>query len=234
MLSSLAIVLFAAAPAPEALPAELPDFTSDLPSMKDVAKPPAKGGLVGGQFEQVLKPKGCEAGVSVDLGKAMNVTLNYVEKVQAWLDASPGLEAKVFAEKGTLGEVARLVGGSKPAAEKRCGLSAEEGWKLVSSKAPAAGCDKPSPRLGDYWWLHADKPAGVFAVSAAGKASTSPCAVRVSAVLFDQKGKTRLQVHNDLQSPPSFTLLGDWCRNVEFKFDENLNGFKARPTKCKP
>jgi hypothetical protein len=244
MLSSLAIVLLAAAPKaqaekpvpppppPAALPAELPEFRGDLPSLNDVARPPPKGGLVGGELTKVLFPEKCEAGTAVDLSRTLHVSMNTLEKVQAWLDATPGLEEKLFDSKGTLGEVARLVGGSKAVPEQRCPLSTDEGWKLATSKVGTRPCERTAGRLGDFWWFHADKPAGVVAVSP-GKAGNN-CAVRLSSMLFDQKGKTRLQVHNDLQAPPSFTLLGDWCRNVEFKFDEKLNGFKARPTKCKP
>jgi hypothetical protein len=71
-------------------------------------------------------------------------------------------------------------------------------------------------------------------VTPSGKAVGDRCAVRVSTVFYDQTGKARLQVHNDLVGRESFTLLGDSCRNVDFTFDEKLNGYKARPTKCKP
>ena len=226
MLHLLAALALSAAPAP----ADLPPLTGDIPSGKGLVVVFDKGGTQAGERPVTFQGAGCEQRV-VMTDKVVHLALYWVEKLQGWLDANAGLEEKLFAKKGTLGEVSKLVSGGAPA-EKKCELALAEGWKLTAAAAPGSKCKVgAAPQA---WWANGGKSSAVVALAPAAKDAQDTCKPRASAVFFDQAGKARVRFHTDFSAPAQVTLLGDKCQNVDFSFDENLNGFKARLSSCKP
>jgi hypothetical protein len=225
MLSVLAALALFAAPAP----AELPPLTGDIPTGKGMVLVVDKGGTQPGERPIVYQGAGCEQRLVMG-DKVLHLALYWVEKLQGWLDTNAGLEEKLFAKKGTLGEVSKLVSGGGPA-EKKCELALAEGWKLAATAAPGKCKAGTAPQA---WWAHGGKTSAVVALAPAAKDAADACKPRASAVFFDQAGKARLRFHTDFGGAPQVTLMGDKCQNVDFSFDENVNGFKARLGSCKP
>jgi hypothetical protein len=227
MLYPLAAAVLLAAPSL----GELPPLTAELPSLKDLPKPAGQGGQNAGEHLVTMKTTACAEGAQLDVTRVVQVALRTVERLQGWLDANPGLEEKLFATRGQLGEVAKLAAGSRVEPGGFCTLPVDEKWKLSPPAVLPATCKggKGGAAGLSTWWSHGGKPAIASKVS-----SHTGCKPRVSMVLFDQAGKARLKFHSDLENPPSFTLLGDQCRNVDFAFDEKANGFTARASSCKP
>lgn len=232
MLPHLASLALLAAPTP----AELPPLTGALPSLRDAVSIEGqnKGGAGAGEKLLPWKPAGCEAARVVRADKVVHLSLYAVEKLQGWFNLNPGLEEKLFAAKGTLGEVSKLAAGGAVAPERKCALPVADGWKLKLDAAPPEKCKAAASAAPQAWWSHGGKISALVALGPAQKGAADACRPRASAVLFDQAGRARVRVHTDLEGAPEITLLGDKCQHVELAFDENLNGFKARATSCKP
>lgn len=232
MLSLLASLALSAAPAP----AELPLLTGELPSLREAVAVEGqhKGGAGPGEKLLAWKPAGCEVARVVRADKVLHLALYSVEKLQGWFNLNPGLEEKLFTARGTLGEVSKLVAGGALAPERKCAVPVAEGWKLELDAAPPQKCKAAGPGVPQAWWSHGGKTSAVVALGPAPKGAPDTCRPRASVVLFDQAGRARVRLHTDLERAPELTLLGDKCQHVELAFDENLNGFKARTTSCKP
>ena len=218
-----------------AAPAEPPTFTElpgPLGATSGLVGDVPLGGEKAGERRVTVQPNGCATQRSVDLARFLQGTLFALNQVQSWLDGQPGAEARIFKQKGTLGEVAKLSAGAAPAPERLCGAGLRDGYKLDLTRAPPRKCRAaPQKTLADHWWTHAGKPAAVVHVAPPDRKDDA-CGVRLSAVLFDQTGAARFRYHADLRGPPVATLLGDGCLNLDFQAQES-GAYKAITTTCK-
>ena len=119
MQAVLLMVVLAAAPkpdagAPAAAPVEsLPDLRSPLGALSGVVGPAQTGGAKTGDLVVAVKLPGCKAEQAVHLTRFLASTLHALSQVQGWVDGTPGLEARLFKDKGRLGEVSKLVIGPR-------------------------------------------------------------------------------------------------------------------------
>jgi hypothetical protein len=227
---ALALALSVAAKPPAPPPPPLPDIPAPLGHFEAVASPVPEGGVP----DQTLVATfpGCPA-QAIWLLRALSGTARAVEQLQLWLDASPGFEGRLFTGKQQLGEVIRQLTDARLVPKRACTAPAlGDGYRLELASASPRLCPAPhGATTGDFWFFTKDAPAAVVEVQP-GK--TRACAPRLSVVLFDPKGQSRVRVHVDGAGAPVMLVLGDKSQCIEFTWDSQKQVFSPRAKSCKP
>lgn len=220
------------APTPKAPPPPLPTISAPLGHFGAVIEPVPKEG-VKDQERAVLPQIAQCTPQAVYLMRFLGGMSRVLEQAQQWMDLTPGLEQKLFAKKGTLGDVMKHLSQATFEDKKACGpLTLGDGYKLELDAAPKKLCDAGDrgDRLGEYWFFTKGKPAAVVSVQ---KGDVDPCVLRLSAALFDARGVARVRVHGDWGAQLSATLNGDKCQKVDFTFDAGQQAFLPERKSCK-
>lgn len=166
-------------------------------------------------------------GRAVSMHRAMGAALTMLERLQPWLAANPGAEAKLF-KPGTVGEVMRHVSQGAPANVTACpAVSLEDEWRWPATALKACPSKLPESPV-EQWLLVKKQPAAAIVV----RPATDPCQPRLSIALFDPKGRHRADLHADFGGAMSAVLLGDRCQ-VAFSWDPSQEAFKAEWKSCK-
>lgn len=230
MLSSL-VLLAALGAAPKPAPQPLPVISAPLGHFGDVVEAAPAGGALDQEHLVRVAAEGC-APQGVYLMRMLGGLSRVLEQLQQWLDQTKGLEKRLFARPGTLGRVLRHLGASAFDERRLCAQpKLLDGYRLSLEAAPKRLCAKPpeADGLGDAWFSSGGRPAAVVSVRAGG---ADACRLRLSAVLFDEAGKARVEVHGDWGGKLSARLRGDRCRVVDFTFDVARQAFVPEMKSC--
>lgn len=225
LLPLLAVTLVAAPPAP----ALLPELPAPLGHLGNVIEPVPAGGVPDKTI--VATFPSCDP-QAIFLLRALGGTARAVEQLQQWLDAAPGLEKKLFARQGQLGDVVKHLADARLSAKRACTPPAvKEGFKLELVGAPKKLCPAPADATtGDFWFFTGETVAAVVNLL---PGAPDACRPRLSVVLFDSKGQARVRLHADWGGVSSLTLVGDRCQSVDFVFSAEKQAFAPVLKTCK-
>lgn len=225
-LAFLAASTLLAAPKPE----PLPSLPAPLGQVGTVVQPAGAKAPTDQDRAVLSHVAGCEDQAIFPL-RMLASTIRAAEQLDGWLASVKGLEAKVFGKaKGTLGGVVAHLRTAAFEAKHECGEApVRDGFKLVAVAPPAKWCPLPEGAGGGTrWFFSAGKPAAVVFVD---PGAAPACRARVSALLFDAKGKPRLAVHADWGGAMAAELFGDRAC-VDFAFDAQEQSFRPTLGKC--
>mgnify|MGYP000882027303 CR=1 FL=1 len=181
-----------------------------------VTPPPTRGVPA---TDKVLLPvwEGCDA-QAIWLMRALTGVARALEQLQQSLDRVPGVEKRLWSRKGTLAEVLRHLGEGRFQSKSSCAEpKLLDGYRLELTAAPKKWCEVEAKQDGAFWFFSSGQPSAVVQVSPGAE---TPCAPRLSAVLFDKKGVARVQFHADWAGRPSATLLGERCAHLDYTFQD--------------
>jgi hypothetical protein len=228
-LSLVVSLVLCGAPAPTP---PLPTIAAPLGHFGAVVEPEPRDGVR--DQEHPVRPSVPQCAPQiVYLMRYLGGVTRVVEQAQQWLDKTPGLERRLFARRGVLGDVLRHLAGSQREDKKACTpVPLGSGYQLELARAPRRLCAAGArgDGLGESWFVTAGAPAAVVSVQRGG---VDPCLPRLSAVLFDPKGVARVVVHADWGGAVSATLLGDRCQRVDFALDPARQAFAPEMKSCK-
>lgn len=225
---SLLLVVLSAPPAPPPLPGDVP---APFGHYGAVVGDPPTGGVT--EADRSVQPawESCPA-QAVFLVRAMSGTIRALEQLQQSLDATPGVEKKLFARKAVLTEVLRHLSGAAWAPKVPCAASPlADGYRLDLAQAPKKWCDAKGAQDGEFWFFTRGKPAAVVSVRPGGE--TSPCKPRLSVTAFDPKGAARVRVHADWGGAVTAALVGDRCQLLDYQFDPGRQVLAPAWKSCK-
>jgi hypothetical protein len=161
----------------------------------------------------------CEA-KAIDVFKAAGGALRAVEQLQAWLEAAPSQQARLFGKKQVLASLFASVSQAELGRLRLKQLPAE----VV--RAPPDGAAwveaEPGRGEGDFWLVVKGRPVGlVFVTPSTGDA----CLPRLVISLFDGKRQVRVRIDATWGGSMTASLVGDGCAAVDFALDEQRQVF---------
>ncbi len=228
MLALALALAVAAKPSAPPLP-PLPDIEPPLGRFDAVAGPVPEGGVPDKTL--VATFEGCPPR-AISLLRALSGTARAVEQLQLWLDATPGLERRLFQSREQLGEVIKQLADARLSLKRSCTAPPlADGFKLELASATPRLCPAPQgATTGDFWFFTKEQPAAVVDVQ---PGHANACDPKLSVVLFDAKGGARVRVHVDGAFAPSMTVVGDRSQCIEFSWDTQKQVFSPRAKSCK-